>query len=304
MPEIRKGMMLTGVKSYALNAYAKINLSLDVTGVRPDGYHEVRMIMQTLQLHDELNLTMREDRQITVHTDQDSIADDESNLAWKAAALMMDHYKLQQGLDIDIIKMIPIGAGMAGGSSDAAAVIRGMNDMYGLGLDDETLCREAAQIGADVPFCIRQVTALCEGIGEKLTPLPKMPPCGILIVKPAYEVSTKHVYEALGPVSGLSHPDTEGMIKAIRDGDLLKVCGKLGNVLESVTLKEHPELKEIAESLRSYGALGTLMTGSGPTVYGLFDNAVVAKFAMNMMSGEEYTDCVILTEPIRSRSVL
>ena len=297
-------MIFAVMDSYALNAYAKINLGLDVTGVRPDGYHEVRMVMQTLQLHDELNLTMRSDREISVHTDLDSIADDESNLAYKAAALMMDHYNLQRGISIDITKMIPTGAGMAGGSADAAAVIRGMNDMYELGLDDETLCREAVQIGADVPYCIRQVTAICEGIGEKITPIAKMPPCGILIVKPAYEVSTKEVYQALGPVSELEHPDIDGIVEEIRQGNLLGLCGKLGNVLESVTMKAHPELKDICGDMRIYGALGTLMTGSGPAVYGLFDNAEVAKYASNMLSREEYTDCVILTEPIRSRSVL
>ncbi len=273
------------VRYLGLKAYGKVNLALDVLRRREDGYHEVRMVMQTVGLYDRIDLCRREEPGITVETNLYYLPVNENNLVYKAAALLMEEFSVKQGVHIRLKKFIPVAAGMAGGSSDAAAVLFGVNKMFGLGLSAEQLAGRGAKIGADVPYCVMRGTALCEGIGEILTPLPPMPQCRILIAKPAVNVSTKSVYEKLraDELTAGQHPDIDGMVEAIRQRDLMTVAAKMGNVLESVTVPEHPEIAAIKELMMEAGALNAMMSGSGPTVFGLFTNPRTAMTAYEKM---------------------
>lgn len=256
----------------SLRAMGKINLGLDVLGKREDGYHEVRMIMQSVRVYDRLILTKKKEKGISVKTNRAYLPTDESNLVYKAAKLLMDEFNIDEGIDIDLKKYIPVAAGMAGGSSDAAAVLHGMNRMYGLGLNQEQLMKRGVTIGADIPFCIMRGTVLSEGIGEILTPLKSAPQCHVVIAKPGISVSTKHVYEAYDAATDIVHPDTDGMIKAIEVGDLKGLASRLSNVLENVTGNDYPVIGELEHYMQSHGALGAIMSGSGPTVFGLYDD--------------------------------
>ena len=255
-----------------LKAYGKINLGLDVVRKREDGYHEVRMIMQTVHLHDRIVMEKTKEPGIRTETNLPYVPDGEGNLAWRAAKLLMDEFGLSEGVDIKIRKCIPVAAGMAGGSTDAAAVLVGMNRLFGLGLGKKELMRRGVKLGADIPYCILRGTALSEGIGEILTELPPPPQCHVVLAKPQISVSTKAVYEklrvdALGPEA---HPDIDGMAAAIRAGSLDGVTARLGNVLETVTIPDHPEIGAIKRIMLEHGAEGALMSGSGPTVFGIF----------------------------------
>lgn len=262
------------VRHLGLKAYGKINLGLDVLRRREDGYHEVRMIMQTVGLYDRLDLIYREEPGIKVETNLYYLPSNENNLVYQAAKLLMDEFGVKQGIHIKLKKFIPVAAGMAGGSSDAAAVLFGVNKMFGLGLTQRQLMERGVKIGADVPYCVMRGTALSEGIGEVLTPLPPMPQCQVLIAKPGISVSTKFVYENLraNELRPEQHPDIDGMADAIRQGDICKVAGCLGNVLETVTIAAYPVVGQIKEVMLDRGAAGSLMSGSGPTVFGLFTN--------------------------------
>ncbi len=288
------------IKHLSLRAYAKVNLALDVLGRRADGYHEVRMIMQTVGLYDQIDLIRREQPGITVETNLYYLPVNESNLVYKAADLLMKEFAVSGGVHIRLKKYIPVAAGMAGGSSDAAAVLYGVNKMFGLGLSLEELQRRGAKIGADVPYCVMRGTALCEGIGEKLTPLPPMPQCQVLIAKPAVSVSTKSVYENLHAdrLTAEQHPDVDGMVEAIRRQDLRGVAARMGNVLETVTVPEHPEIGEIRKLMLESGALNAMMSGSGPTVFGLFSDPRAAAAAYERMRygrGTQFARQVYLT---------
>ncbi|MBO4377234.1 MAG: 4-(cytidine 5'-diphospho)-2-C-methyl-D-erythritol kinase [Lachnospiraceae bacterium] len=250
-------------------AYAKINLCLDVLGKREDGYHEVSMIMQTIGLCDDVTLR-KQDEGISLSVGGSDLPADESNLAFKAAKLMKDTYDIKEGVKISLKKNIPIAAGLAGGSSDAAAVMLGMNELFNLGIDKDELCKLGVKIGADVPYCIKGGTYLAQGIGEKLTPLPKAPGATILIAKPDISVSTKEVYTALNVGELKAHPDVDGMTKAIVRHDLDGVIERMGNVLENVTIKSFPVIDEIKQLMKENGAENALMSGSGPTVFGIF----------------------------------
>lgn len=255
-----------------LKAYGKINLGLDVVRKREDGYHEVRMIMQTVHLHDRIVMEKTKEPGIRTETNLPYVPDGEGNLAWRAAKILMDEFGLSEGVDIKIRKCIPVAAGMAGGSTDAAAVLVGMNRLFGLGLGKKELMRRGVKLGADIPYCILRGTALSEGIGEILTELPPAPQCHVVLAKPQISVSTKAVYEklrvdALGPEA---HPDIDGMAAAIRAGSLDGVTARLGNVLETVTIPDHPEIGAIKRIMLEHGAEGALMSGSGPTVFGIF----------------------------------
>lgn len=251
-------------------AYAKINLGLDVLGRLPNGYHEVRMVMQTVDIWDEL-VFEKTDSGIVLTTDCGELETDESNLVYRAAKLMRETFGIQGGVKIHLRKQIPIAAGMAGGSSDAAAAMRGLNELYGLGASGEKLAELGVRIGADVPYCIMGGTALAEGIGEKLTALPQAPECVLVVAKPDHDISTKEIYGLLDAQTQVCHPDIDGMISAIREGDLSGVAARLGNVLESVTLAKCPLIGRIKTILGQRGACGSLMSGSGPTVFGIFD---------------------------------
>ncbi len=273
------------IKRLSLKAYGKINLGLDVLRKREDGYHEVRMIMQSVGIYDRIDLFRCEKPGIRLSTNLHYLPANENNLAYKAAALLMDEFGVQEGVTIQLKKFIPVAAGMAGGSSDAAAVLFGINKMFGLGLDMEQLRERGIRIGADVPYCVLRGTALSEGIGEILTPLPPMPQCQVLIAKPGISVSTRTVYEKLHAdrLTPEQHPDIDGMMDAIRQKDLAGVASRMGNVLELVTLPEYPEIGQIKEMMMEAGALNAMMSGSGPTVFGLFADPKAAADAYEMM---------------------
>ena len=269
------------IKHLSLKAYGKINLGLDVLRRREDGYHDVRMIMQTVGIFDRVDLIWKEEPGIQVETNLYYLPTNENNLVYKAAKLLMDEFQVQEGLLIRLRKFIPVAAGMAGGSSDAAAVLFGVNKMFRLGLTTEELMERGVKIGADVPYCILRGTALSEGIGEVLTSLSPVPQCQVLVAKPGINFSTKFVYENLhaNDLRPEQHPDIDGMIRAIKAQDLQGIADKLGNVLETVTVKEYPVIQEIKDKMLEFGAIGSLMSGSGPTVFGLFTNPKAAQQA-------------------------
>ncbi len=264
-----------------LKAMGKINLGLDVVRRREDGYHEVRMIMQTVNVYDKLQLTKKSEPGITVSTNLHFLPTNENNLVYKAAKLLMDEFPQITGVDISLKKNIPVAAGMAGGSTDAAAVLVGLNEMFELRLSQEDLMKRSVKIGADVPYCIMGGTALAEGIGEKLTRLPAAPQCHVLLAKPPVGVSTKYVYENLhaNELKPEQHPDIDGQIRAIEQGDLYKMADIMGNVLETVTVAACPVIADIKTFMKEHGAINSMMSGSGPTVFGLYDNEEKAKEA-------------------------
>ncbi len=255
-----------------LNAYAKVNLGLDVLRRREDGYHELRMIMQTVDLYDTLTLEKTTEMGIVLTCNIEGLPCDERNLVYKSAKLMFEEYKLPGGIRIHLEKRIPMAAGMAGGSTDAAAVFNGINELYNLGLAKKRLCELGVRIGADVPYCIVGGTALSEGIGEVLTMLPNVPDCVVLIAKPDFDVSTKYVFENLHANSLTYHPDIDAMADAIRDGDLQGVVKVMDNVLETVTEAKYTEITNIKNVMKEHGAMRAMMSGSGPTVFGLYEN--------------------------------
>ena len=256
----------------SLKALAKINIGLDVVGKREDGYHDVRMIMQTIHLYDRVEIRKTKSPHIRVETNLYYLPINEDNLVYKAAKLMKEEFKIKEGVRIVLQKFIPVAAGLAGGSSDAAAVLVGMNRIFGLGLKQNKLMELGLKIGADVPFCIMRGTALAEGIGEKLTALPPMPKCPVLLAKPAISVSTKFVYENLNLTDSTAHPDIDKIAGYIRQKDLHKVAENMGNILETVTIKSYPVIQDIKKLMCENGALNAMMSGSGPTVFGLFQN--------------------------------
>ena len=256
----------------SLKALAKINLGLDVLGKREDGYHEVRMVMQTIHLYDRVEIKKTRSPHIHVETNLYYLPVNEDNLVYRAAKLMKDEFQIKEGVRIVLQKFIPVAAGLAGGSSDAAAVLVGMNRIFNLGLKQNKLMELGLKIGADVPFCIMRGTALAEGIGEKLTALPPMPKCPVLIAKPAISVSTKAVYEGLKLYDGMEHPDIDGVMEGIQQKDLKGVASHMGNILETVTIPMYPVIEDIKKLMLENGALNAMMSGSGPTIFGLFPN--------------------------------
>ncbi len=266
-----------------LKALAKINLGLDVTGCRPDGYHLVRMIMQTIHLFDSVQMAKTEKPGICLTTNMRFLPTDEHNLAYRAAKILMEEFHISQGIQIDIKKCIPVAAGMAGGSTDAAAVLYGVNQMYGLGLSPKQLAKRALTLGADVPYCLMRGTALAEGIGEKLTRLPSIPRCPVVIAKPGISVSTAWVYQNLVLDRKTVHPDIDRLLKDIRRRNLKRMASHMGNILEDVTVKEYPVITQIKEHLKGHGALNAMMSGSGPTVFALFGEREKAKQAADAL---------------------
>lgn len=275
-------------------AYAKINLGLDVIGRLENGYHEVKMIMQTVGIYDVLTFTKITEG-IVITTDNGELPTDDNNLIYKAARLMMEKYHISQGVKIHLEKNIPIAAGMAGGSTDAAATFWGMNELFELGAEEKELRDLGVKVGADVPYCIMGGTALAEGIGEKLTPLPDAPNCCLLVAKPDINVSTKYVYEHLDAEGVEKHPDVDGMIDAVKQGSLEGIVTRLGNVLEVVTVKKYTIIDDIKESMLSFGAMGSLMSGSGPTVFGIFEQESDAQNALKHIKDAGLAKQVFIT---------
>ncbi|MBV7272371.1 4-(cytidine 5'-diphospho)-2-C-methyl-D-erythritol kinase [Clostridiaceae bacterium UIB06] len=259
-----------------IKAYAKINISLDVIGKREDGYHLLKMIMQTIDLYDHINIK-RLDAGINISCNKPYIPIDDRNLVYRAADIFINTYNIKGGVDIYLKKNIPVAAGLAGGSTDAAAVLKAMRSLYEIDIEDRELMNLGLKIGADVPYCIVGGTALCEGIGEKVTKLTNFKNQILIVVKPSFGVSTKEVYKSLDISKINKHPDTDTLIKNIEEHNLFRVSKNMKNVLENVTLRKHTVLKNIKNELISMGAMGALMSGSGPTIFAFFEDMLKAQ---------------------------
>lgn len=278
-----------------VRARAKINLTLDVTGKREDGYHNVEMIMQTVNLYDELWIQRIPVPMIRITSNLRWLPCDERNLAYQAVQLMREFYGITEGVHIYLKKRIPVAAGLGGGSSDAAAVFVGLNKLFNLHVTKRELMNLGLQLGADVPYCILRGTALAQGIGEQLTPLAPMPRCWVVLAKPGIHVSTGSVYQKLNLQNIKKRPSTKDVIQAIEDKNIDQIASELCNVLETVTMEEHPVIAQLKDSFIEYGALGTLMSGSGPTVFGLFKNKETAQKAARQLKMGNITRQVFVT---------
>ena len=278
-----------------LRALAKINLGLDVLGRREDGYHKLRMIMQTINMYDQLDMEISEEPGIRITTNLPYVPVNQNNLVYRAANMLMEEFQIKEGLTVDLQKMIPVAAGMAGGSSDAAAAMIGVNRLFQLRFSVKDLMERGVKIGADVPYCLLRGTALAEGIGDKLRALPACPDCYVLIGKPGISVSTKFVYENLHANELKSHPRIDEMLDAIQWHNLYKMADLMENVLETVTIPQYPIIEEIKNHMKEHGALNAMMSGSGPTVFGLFDDKTLAEQACEALRESRLARTVFLT---------
>ena len=278
-----------------LRALAKINLGLDVLGKRENGYHDVRMVMQSIYLYDDVKIEKTGEPGISLVTNLGFLPTGEGNLAYRAAKLLMDEFEIEEGVKISLNKHIPVAAGLAGGSSNAAAVLFGINRIFRLGLSQKELMERGVSLGADVPYCIMRGTVLAEGIGEELSVLPPMPKCTVLIAKPPVSVSTKVVYEALDAKEIAVHPDIDGIIDGLKKKSLKDVAACMGNVLEDVTIPMHPVIEDIKNEMKASGALNAMMSGSGPTVFGLFESRAAAREAQRRIREKSLTRQVYVT---------
>lgn len=276
-------------------AYAKINLGLDVLRRREDGYHELRMIMQTVDICDDLLFERTAEPGIAIRTDREELPLDRGNLIYRAAELLFREKKMAEGVRVTLTKRIPIAAGMAGGSADAAAAMHGLNELFEMGYSLQELQELGVKLGADIPYCLAGGTMLAEGIGEILTPLPPPPACFLVVAKPDIDVSTAFVYGNLHADRLTYHPDIDGMIGALRAGDLSGITDRLGNVLETVTAGAYPVVNEIKELLRRAGAENALMSGSGPSVFGIFKERGAAEAAARAVSDRKLAGQVFVT---------
>lgn len=278
-----------------LKSLAKINLGLDVLGKRENGYHDVRMVMQTIYLYDDIKIEVRNTGGISLESNLYYLPLNENNIAYQAAKLLMDEFHIESGVHITLKKHIPVAAGLAGGSGNAAAVLFGINRLFDLRLTQKELMDRGVRLGADVPYCIMRGTVLAEGIGEKLTRLLPMPKCYVLIAKPPINVSTKVVYEKLDAGAIVKHPDIDGIIQGLQVGDLQQVVRNMGNVLEDVTIGDYPVIEEIKEIMKSKGAYNAMMSGSGPTVFGLYARRKDAKAAIQLIKKKGLAKQIYLT---------
>ena len=279
-----------------LKARAKINITLDVTGVRDDGYHELKMIMQTVELYDGVYIKKIEKPIIKLKSNLEWLPKDERNLAYRAAARIREKYGIKEGVYIELRKAIPVAAGLAGGSSDCASVLYGMNKLFDLGISRKTLAEIGLTLGSDVPYCLMRGTALAEGRGEILTRLPSCPKAWVVLAKPPMGLSTAAVYKAIDRAKEISHPNTEAVIEAIKDKDLHRMARNLSNVLETVSMEMCPMVGEIKRRFMETGAIGSLMSGSGPTVYGLFESRKIAQSSAETIKEEFGLRDVALTK--------
>ncbi|MDZ5713785.1 4-(cytidine 5'-diphospho)-2-C-methyl-D-erythritol kinase [Jeotgalibacillus haloalkalitolerans] len=284
-----------------VKAPAKINLSLDVLHKRPDGFHEVEMVMTTVDLADRIELDETKGTRIRIISHDRFVPSDHRNLAYKAAEKLQRKYNVKKGVDITIHKQIPVAAGLAGGSSDAAAALKGLNELWALGLSNDELAEIGSEIGSDVAFCIYGGTALATGRGEKIQELPTPPKCWVILAKPSIGVSTADIYQNL-KLEKVDHPNTAKMVQAIEEGDYQGVCDHLGNALESVTLQLYPEVKHIKEQMQRFGADAVLMSGSGPTVFGLVQYESKVHRVVNGLRG--FCDQVFAVRMLGSRAPL
>ena len=274
-----------------IKAYGKVNISLDVVGKREDGYHLLSMIMQNIDLYDEISIE-KQKKDITISCNKSYVPTDSRNLAYKAASLFKETYNIEDGVHIDIVKNIPVSAGLAGGSTDAAAVLKLMNKIFKVNASNEELMELGLKLGADIPYCINGGTALCEGIGEKITALQPFKDKILVLVKPGFGVSTKEVYKAFDLEKARIHPRTEKLIEAIEKDDLYYVANNMKNLLENVTLRKHKILIKIKEEMNACGAINSMMSGSGPTVFAFFDDMLKAQKCFEKMK-KKYSDVFI-----------
>lgn len=281
-----------------LQAYAKVNLGLDILGMRDNGYHDVKMVMQTINLFDTLRFSTLPEDVIRISASDGELPCNEDNLVYQAIDLMKREFAVKKGVEVYIEKHIPMAAGMAGGSSDCAAALKACNLLFELHLSEEALMGYGKKLGADVPYCIMGGTALAEGIGEKLTRLPAMQDCYILVAKPPVSVSTRDAYRAYDSEDYVVHPDIDGMVKAMQNENLDGVTARMANVLESVTEKLHPEIVKLKDMIRTAGAKNAMMTGSGPTVFGVFENHVLAEDAKNEIVKSGLAKDVFVVRPV------
>lgn len=282
-------------------APAKINLSLDVLRKREDGFHEVKMIMTTIDLADRVELVELPVDEIRIISHNRFVPDDQRNLAYQAARLLKDRYHIKRGVSISITKTIPVAAGLAGGSSDAAATLRGLNKLWKLGLTLDELARLGAKIGSDVSFCVYGGTALATGRGEVIQHIDPPPHCWVVLAKPTIGVSTADVYKSLS-IQSIEHPDVDGMVEALHRSDYNQICSLMGNVLESVTLRMHPEVANIKDQMKRFGADAVLMSGSGPTVFGLVQYESRLPRVYNGLRG--FCDQVFAVRMLGERNIL
>jgi len=281
----------------SIKSYAKINLGLDVTGVLPNGYHTVKMIMQTISLNDTLYFEISKKPGIVLKTNMPFLPVNEKNIVYKAIQLFCSELSISCGVYCSIMKHIPVAAGLAGGSGNAAAALIALNTLLNTNLTTEELMKMGVKLGADVPFCILGKTALAEGIGEILTPLPAPPRAKVLIVKPSTSVSTAEIYSKLVLDENTVHPDIDACVRALENGSLTDLCKNMGNILEDVTIELHPMIRKIKEKMLLHGAAGTLMSGSGPTVFGLFENETAAqKACLAFKTDEQYKKSTYLCD--------
>ena len=278
-------------------AFAKLNLTLDVLGKRPDGYHDIKSVMQTISIRDDVEIDVGTGKSWTLECTQEGIPTDEKNLAWKAAKVYCDAMqKDPEGIAIRITKRIPSGAGMGGGSADAAAVLRALNRHYGDPLSILALAELGAQVGSDVPFCVLCGTAMAEGRGERLRKLPDLPDCVFVVCKPAFSVSTPELYQKIDAVAIPKHPDQMAMESALLAGDIGKIADLIYNVFDPVVTAEHLEMNYIKSICNSYGALGMQMTGSGSAVYAIMPSFEYAAVVCNMLK-DNYPN-VFIAKPV------
>lgn len=286
------------MKYLDLKALAKINLGIDVLGIRPDGYHLLKMVMQTVSLYDEIQIRVVDKKGIKLKTNLESLPRDSRNIAYQAAALLLEEFQVEAGVEIEIKKNIPVAAGLAGGSTNAAAVLHGINQLFDLSLDEKALMERGLTIGADVPYCLMGGTALAMGIGEKLTPLPAMPKCSILLAKPPINVSTKKVYQELDKIEITHHPNIDKIIKGLEEDSLKTVANAMGNVLELVTIPLHPEIGQLKKVMMDAGALGALMSGSGATVFACFETKDKAELAKEKVEKQKLAEETYVVTPL------
>ena len=279
-----------------LKAYGKINLGLDVIRKRPDGYHDLDMIMQMVDVYDDIIIEKKAGEEIVVKADAAVLSNGKDNLAYMAAKMLFDEFGIKSGVEITIHKRIPIAGGMAGGSSDCATTLIGINEMFNLGLSKQQLMERGVKLGADVPYCVLGGTAIARGIGEVLPPLPTPPQCHVIIAKPPISVSTAYVYGHIRPDEITKRPDIEQMTLAIKEQDLNKLSDLLYNVMEEVTVSEYPVIEKLKSIMLEKGALNSIMSGSGPTVFGLFDDREKAQAAMKALDSKELTEQLYLTK--------
>ena len=280
-----------------VRAHAKINLGLAVGGVRPDGYHDISTVMQSVKLSDTLVFQKREEPGLFFRCSEKTLPSDEGNLSYRAAALLLGERLEKEGLSIELEKNIPLAAGLAGGSADAAATLYAVNELFALGLSTEELLLAAKKLGADVPFCLVGGTCLCEGIGEILTPAPSLPPCYLVLAKPKVMVSTKEAYGGLAPVSEREEISMDRVLSALEEKNFFALDAAMKNAFEEGVIAHHPEVGSLLAFLKEEGALCCRMSGSGPTVFGIFEEeekAVKAKDAA--LKAFSLSDC-LLTMP-------